>query len=109
MAKKPGTRARAPEGNPALEGLNLAGDWLSILALLFSIFVSLSVLLFMFTGGSWLGPLADAFSALKVYVFPWIIVLGLLSIGREFWAIRVYLQHIHLGSILEKELTKEAR
>jgi hypothetical protein len=102
-----GTNYQVPE----MAGVELVGDWASILALVFSIFVSVSVLLFLFAGNPWLAPLTTFFSALKAYVFPWIIVLALLSIGREFWAIRVYLQHIHLGNIIEKQMktTTEAR
>jgi hypothetical protein len=97
------------EGATALPGypsdFDFAGDAFSLAAICFSIFISLAILLVFFGGAG-----ASAFlTALRVYVFPWVIVLSLLSIGKEFWAIRVHLKHIHLGNILEGYLDAKSK
>ncbi|MFH0961655.1 MAG: hypothetical protein V1820_03160 [archaeon] len=93
--------AKKKEGNFApLEHLKISGDSLSFFSLLFSVFLLGSIVLLFFLGlDSGVGRLLEA---LKTYAFPWLIVILLLSIGLEFWAIKVHLKHIHLGTLLEK-------
>lgn len=83
-------------GDPA--SLRFTGDSMSFLGLLLSVFLSLLLVILFLSGGS--DRVSGFLGALEDFVFPWLALILLLSIGRELWAIRVHLKHIHLGTII---------
>ena len=105
MAKKEGKFKKTATIPAHAEDVQLAGDAISFFALLISVFLSLILLALFFSGSA--TPVSNLLTSLRAYVFPWLIVIALLSIGKEFWAIRVYLKHIHLGNILEKYMEEK--
>lgn len=77
------------------------------LLLLFSGIISLvaiSVLLFGQAG--WMSPAVSAATVLRIYVLPWVAAFALLSIGREIWMIRVYFEHMHMGSEIQRFVSR---
>jgi hypothetical protein len=78
------------------------------LLLLLSGMLSLgAIAIFLFGQTAWMAPLVAFSTSLRVYALPWIAALAILSIGREMWMIRIYAEHMHVGSEIQRVLASK--
>jgi hypothetical protein len=50
---------------------------------------------------SWAGPMV---SGLSTAVFPLLVAFIVLSIGRELWVMRAYIDHIHISEVINERI-----
>lgn len=82
---------------------HLVEDATFTVLLVFSAFVSLALILVLVFGETgWFAPVAALLRSLRLYVFPWLIALAILSIAREVWMIRVYSSYTALSEALKR-------
>jgi len=80
----------------------LVEDATFTLLLVFSALVSLALILVLVFGETgWTAPIATLLRSLRIYVFPWMIALAVLSIAREAWLVRIYSQYAKLSEALK--------
>lgn len=63
-----------------------------------------AIAMFLFGQSAWMAPMVSFATNLRVYVLPWVAAFALLSIGREMWMIRIYSEHMHVGSEIRRLL-----
>lgn len=64
----------------------------------------MAIAMFLFGQTAWMAPMVSFSTSLRVYALPWVAAFALLSIGREMWMIRIYAEHIHVGSEIQRLL-----
>lgn len=78
----------------------------TLLLLLSGLLAFGAIAMFLFGQAAWMAPLVSFATGLRIYALPWVAALALLSIGREMWMIRIYLEHVHVGSEIRKLISK---
>lgn len=63
-----------------------------------------AIAMFLFGQTAWMAPLVSFSTALRIYALPWVAAFALLSMGREMWMIRIYAEHVHVGSEIQRLL-----
>lgn len=82
-------------------------DSVFTLMLLLSGVLSLgAIVIFLFGQAVWMTPMVSFATSLRIYALPWVAAFAILSIGREMWMIRIYLEHMHVGSEIQKLVSK---
>lgn len=68
-----------------------------------------AIVMFLFGQTVWMTPMVSFATSLRIYALPWVAAFAILSIGREMWMIRIYLEHMHVGSEIQKLISKGRR
>ncbi len=68
-----------------------------------------AIAVFLFGQTAWMAPMVSFATSLRIYALPWVAAFAILSIGREMWMIRIYLEHMHVGSEIQKLVSKTRR
>ncbi len=76
----------------------------TLLLLLSGVLSLMAIAMFLFGQTAWMAPMVSFSTSLRVYALPWVAAFALLSIGREMWMIRIYAEHIHVGSEIQRLL-----